>query len=210
MSPQAGWLLQEAIVPCLRSAIPRAVRCIGSEDHEELIQDGTVLAARLLDNAEKAGKKVTPGNIAYYTILHLKSGRRSTGNSNADVLGSATQLNGRSSPVSFDEPVQEDELGENFTVSDVFASDLEDPSQIAARHLDWQTLMARLPVREKAIIVALVEGRTVSDVASGNSSSAATTGLSCRIREAGRKNDECRSENGETRRIFPAPNEKGR
>jgi hypothetical protein len=93
MSPQAGWILQEEIVPRLRSAIPRNVNYVGSEDAEELIQDARCLAAKLLDNAERANKTVTPGNIAYFTILHMKSGRRSTGASNADVLGSATQLN---------------------------------------------------------------------------------------------------------------------
>ena len=49
--------------------------------------------------------------------------------------------------------------------SDVFSNDQEDPAQIAARNLDWQTLLARLTAQEKAIVVALVEGRTVSDVA---------------------------------------------
>ena len=39
MSPQAGWILQEEIVPRLRSAIPRNVNQVGSEDAEELIQD---------------------------------------------------------------------------------------------------------------------------------------------------------------------------
>ena len=88
MSPQAGWILQEEVVPRLRASIPRNVSQIGSEDAEELVQDATCMAARLLHNAEKANKTVTPGNIAYYTVLHMKSGRRSTGHSNADVLGS--------------------------------------------------------------------------------------------------------------------------
>ena len=85
MSPQSGWILQEEIVPRLRSAIPRNVNQIGSEDAEELIQDSIVMAAKLLDNAERANKTVTPGNIAYYTILHMKSGRRSSGSSYSDV-----------------------------------------------------------------------------------------------------------------------------
>jgi hypothetical protein len=45
MSPQAGWILQEEVVPRLRSAIPRAVSFVGSEDAEELIQDATAMAA---------------------------------------------------------------------------------------------------------------------------------------------------------------------
>ena len=79
MSPQAGWILQEEIVPRLRASIPRNVNCIASEDAEELVQDATVMAAQLLDRTERRGKTVTAGNIAYYTILHMKSGRRSYG-----------------------------------------------------------------------------------------------------------------------------------
>jgi hypothetical protein len=45
MSPQAGWTLQEEVVPRLRSAIPRCVHCVGAEDHEELVQDATAIAA---------------------------------------------------------------------------------------------------------------------------------------------------------------------
>jgi hypothetical protein len=48
MSPQAGWILQEEIVPRLRSAIPRNVNQIGSEDAEELIQDATVMAVLII------------------------------------------------------------------------------------------------------------------------------------------------------------------
>jgi len=103
MSPQAGYLLQEEVVPRLRGAIPHNVRCVGAEDPEELIQDGTAIAAKMLHNAEAAGKKVTPGNIAYYTIQHLKSGRRSTGSTVVDVLGTGTQLNGAARLTSFDE-----------------------------------------------------------------------------------------------------------
>ena len=133
MSPQAGWILQEEVVPRLRSAIPTNVSHIGSEDAEELIQDSYCLAAKLLDHAEKQNKPVTPGNIAYYTILHMKSGRRSTGNSNADVLGSATQLNGRSTTTSFDEPVLDMGgtirtpmfAGDNFSGRSIFAVKIE-------------------------------------------------------------------------------------
>ncbi len=52
MSPQLGWVLQEEVVPRLGSAIPQAVKCIGCEDHQELIQDATAIAARMLHNVE--------------------------------------------------------------------------------------------------------------------------------------------------------------
>ena len=54
--------------------------------------------------------------------------------------------------------------GEIFTFNDVLSQDQEDPSVIAARNLDWQTLLTRLTKREQAIIAYLLEGKTVSDV----------------------------------------------
>jgi hypothetical protein len=50
------------------------------------------MAAQMLDGLEQRGKQVTPGNVAYYTILHLKSGRRSYSGGRTDVMGSSTQL----------------------------------------------------------------------------------------------------------------------
>ena len=166
MSPQAGWILQEEIVPRLRSAIPRNVNQIGSEDAEELIQDATCMAAKMLDRTERQGKTVTPGNIAYYTILHMKSGRRSIGSSNSDVLGTGTQLNGRSLTTSFDEPVHEEsELGEEFTVNDVLSLDDEDPAQKACRKIDWEFFLAGLTEREKSVVEFLLAGRNMSELA---------------------------------------------
>jgi DNA-directed RNA polymerase specialized sigma subunit len=68
---------------------------------------------------------------------------------------------------SLDEPaaVDEETGGESLTFNDVLSRDSEDPSTIAARKMDWQTLLTRLTEREKAIVVYLLEGKTVSDVA---------------------------------------------
>jgi hypothetical protein len=156
MSPRASWILQEEIAPRLRSAIPNNVNRIASEDPAELVQDSICMAAKLLTNAEKQNKSVTPGNIAYYTILHMKSGRRSYGTSTVDVLGTGTQLNGRSTTTSFDEVVDVNELGEEFTVNDVFSNDQEDPSQIAARKMDWDEFLIGLSDREKCVVENLL------------------------------------------------------
>jgi DNA-directed RNA polymerase specialized sigma24 family protein len=165
MSPQAGWILQEEIVPRLRSAIPRSVNYVGSEDTEELVQDATCMAAKLMHHVEQQGKTVTPGNIAYYTILHMKSGRRSCGVSTTDALGVGTQLNGRASVNSLDEPAEAEELGELFTLNDVFSTDTEDPGQIAARKMDWESFCAGLTAREQAVIEHLLAGRNLGEVA---------------------------------------------
>ena len=165
MSPQAGWILQEEIVPRLKASIPRNVNCVGSEDAEELIQDSIAMAAKLMHSVELHGKTVTPGNIAYYALQLVKSGRRSTGSSVVDVMAAGTQLNGSARLSSLDEPVDEETGGEGFTFNDVLASDQEDPATVAGRNLDWQTLLTRLTKREKAVVKYLLEGRTVSDVA---------------------------------------------
>ncbi len=165
MSPQAGWILQEEVVPRLRSAIPRSVKCVGAEDAEELIQDGTAIAARMLHSAEAAGKTVTAGNLAHYALQHVKSGRRSNGSSVVDVMAPGTQLNGHTRLNSLDEPVADDSGGESFTFNDVLASEQEDPATIAGRNLDWQALLTRLTAREKAIVMHLLDGLTVSDAA---------------------------------------------
>jgi DNA-directed RNA polymerase sigma subunit (sigma70/sigma32) len=82
-------------------------------------------------------------------------------------MASGTQLNGNTRLHSLDEPAAADEEagGEIFTFTDVLSQDQEDPSMIAARKLDWQTLLTRLSQRERAIIAYLLEGKTVSDVA---------------------------------------------
>lgn len=166
MSPQAGWLLQEEVAPRIAGAVPRSVLCIGSEDHQELVQDTIVQAAKMVDRLEQQGKlgKVTPGNISYYVIQHAKSGRRSHGHSNADVLGSATQLNGRSTTTSFDEPVHEESEAEEFTVNDVLSFDDEDPGQKAARKIDWEFFLGSLTDREKSVVEGLLTGLNGSEI----------------------------------------------
>jgi hypothetical protein len=123
------------------------------------------MAAQLMHSLEEQGREVTPGNIAYYTLLHMKSGRRSYGTSTSDALGIGTRLGGRSTLKSLDEPIAQEPGAESFTLGEVLSTNQEDPSMAAARNLDWQTLLSGLGEREKAIIRYLLEGRSVSDVA---------------------------------------------
>jgi DNA-directed RNA polymerase specialized sigma24 family protein len=168
MSPEAGWLLQEEIVPRLRGAIPRCILCIGAEDHTELIADGVCMAARMLDRVEQQGKlnKVGPSNIAYYTLQHMKLGRRAGGSSCVDVYGSMTQLQGSSRPHSLHEVVSESETGEEiFELQDVISQDAEDPATLAARKMDWDSFLAGLTEREKSMVRLVAEGTTFRDIA---------------------------------------------
>ena len=168
MSPQTGWILQEEVVPRLRSVIPQAVSFIGSEDAQELIQDATAIAARILHNAEAKGKKVASSSVAYYSIQHCRSGRRSVGNSCSDVHGSGTQINGKSRLKSLDEAaaIDEENGGEIFEFHDILSNDAkEDPSMAAARNLDWQSFCAGLSKRERTMVVFVSEGKTLRDAA---------------------------------------------
>ena len=178
MSPQVGFLLQDQVVPRLRSAIPNAVSFIGSEDAEELIQDGTAMAAKMMHNAERAGKKVvssaggrrgqeiTAGNVCYYTIEKLRCGRRSTGSTVVDVHGAGIRLKGNTRLSSLDEPAAVDEeTGGELTFNDVLSRDEEDPSIQAARKMDWELFMVGLSARDQAVIEGLVEGTSGSAMA---------------------------------------------
>ena len=166
MSPQAGWILQEEIVPRLRSAIPKSVLCVGAEDHQELIQDATTMAACMIDRVESQGKlgHVTASNIAYYTIQHCKSGRRANGTSRVDITASATQLNGSTKLHSLNEIVATDECGfEIFELQDVISNDREDPGTVAARKLDWDKFLDQLSHGEQLVVEFLSAGKTLRE-----------------------------------------------
>lgn len=166
MSPQAGFLLLNEVVPRLKSAIPHVASFVGSEDAEELIQDATAIAARLLHSAEAAGKKVTSGNIAYYAIQHLKSGRRSTGSSAVDVMHSGTQLKGRAQLSSLEalSPL-EDETNESLALGEVLSNDHDDPGTIVARKLDWEAFCRTQPARNRSILECTAQGGLLTEVA---------------------------------------------
>ena len=156
----------EEIAPRLRNAIPRCVSKVGAEDDEELLQDGLAMAAHMLHNLEERGKAVTPGNVAYYTLLHLKSGRRSYSTGSTDVMGSATQISYNSMVLSFEEEVgHDDEIDEPIHLGDLLAGHHEDPSTVAARNMDWEEFTESHDPRYLCIIHDLATGHTMLDTA---------------------------------------------
>jgi hypothetical protein len=167
MSPKTSWILENEICPRLGAAVPRSVLCVGAEDAQELIQDAIVMSAKMLVRLEMQGKlgKVKASNIAYYTLQHMKSGRRSCGSSSVCVLGSATQLQGSSRLHSLHEVVSESEVGDEiFELHDVISNDHEDPGTIAARKMDWDILWAKLTKVERLLIECLVSGMGIREM----------------------------------------------
>ncbi len=158
MSPQAGELLVQEIVPRIRS-LAHSLTPIGCEDREELAHDAAAIAAKLLLSTQARGKKVTPGNIAYYAVGLVRQGRRSTGLSTTGAMHPATQLKGRSSLVSLDAPCNsEGESDGPGCLHECLAAQSDDPSMAAGRHLDWERLRSSLDARAQAVLLCLVQG----------------------------------------------------
>ena len=117
---------------------------------------------RYSEDARKAGKKVTPGNIVYYTLKHLRSGRRSTGQSTTDPLHPATLLRGRSRVHSLEERIVgitgDETSGEPMTIGEALASQRDDPATEASRQLDWGQVIDSVDNVSREILRGLVSG----------------------------------------------------
>jgi len=159
MTPQSAELLVQEIAPRIRSSVSNYVPQVGADDIRELVQDGIAIAATLLASAEARGKKVSAGNVSYFASKLVKQGRRSYGQSRTDVMSPGTQITGRSRVMSLDEPLAgEAESDDIMCLHDVLAARSADPSQEAAKRLDWTPLVASLDSRVREVLVCLIEG----------------------------------------------------
>jgi len=118
MSPRAGDVLVREVLPIIAGVVPQSVRVVGSEDHEELIQDAIVIAAMMLDALERAGKQPIARSVAYYSIQRIKSGRRSYSSGRTDVYAPGTQLDGLAVVHSLDEVTNSAADDEEMTIGD--------------------------------------------------------------------------------------------
>jgi hypothetical protein len=156
MTPSTEHLLLNEVQPRLRSAIPHKVPVVGSDDHQELLQDGLLIALRLFNGARRSRKNVTGASVAHYTIKCLRSGRRSSGYRKTDPLHPAAQLNGRCRVHSFEEHVAIDRsTDEPMTLGEMLPARDDDPATQAGRRLDWDHLIQQLDAIPKAVLVCL-------------------------------------------------------
>jgi len=168
MSPEAGSMLVNDVVPRLRAAAPY-VPTTGHEDAGEILADMTATAAKMMDSAERAGKRFTPGNIAWFASRAARSGRRSTGSNRTDVMSPGAQLDGL---------VRHEHLDAEFILRDesfdgpdtpheiVWADGNEgctDPSEEAGRNLDWLAFIAGRPRSQRVAILVLARGGTMRE-----------------------------------------------
>jgi hypothetical protein len=159
-------MLVHEVVPRLRNAA-RTIPKIGHEDDEEITQDATLMAARMMDSAEKAGKKITAGNASYYAAKAARSGRRSYYSGRSDVFSPGCQIDGKARHEWMDAEV-EFETGDSGTLHDVitpyyYQGQESDPAEEAARNHDWELFLASHPKRHRTAILVLVGGGTMRE-----------------------------------------------
>ena len=160
MTPRTGRTLLEKIVPIIRGTVPKAVRTTRCEDFDEVIQDCIHEAAKMLDSAEKAGKKVPPKSVAYYAIQRAKTGRRSWTSSATDALSPLFKAGSSEDRiVSLDSPMSDNEMHEGLTMHDFIAEKRESPDIEALRRIEWEELGKTLNRREQLLVRNIAEGR---------------------------------------------------
>jgi hypothetical protein len=165
-------MLVDEVVPRLRHAA-RTIPKVGHEDDEEIIQDATLMAARMMDSAERTGHPVTAGNVSYYAAKAARSGRRSYYAGRSAGLSPGCQIDGKARHEWLDEKIEiEMEFGDIGTLHDVIAPPgygygyqgaEPDPAEEAARDLDWESFLASHPPRHRIAILVLVEGGTMRE-----------------------------------------------
>jgi hypothetical protein len=159
-------MLEREIMPIIMGTVPRVVRPVGAEDSGELVQDTLASAAQMLDSAERTGKRLHPSGIAYYAIQRTKSGRRSTSAFRTDAMCAGAQLDHKVTLDSMDAPLTDEVTGdEASSLHDLLAAQGEDPSQTAAREIDWADLLQRLDGREVDLLVLTAEGGKLNNLA---------------------------------------------
>ncbi|MBN8460028.1 MAG: hypothetical protein J0M04_19545 [Verrucomicrobia bacterium] len=166
MSPALDDMLVNEVVPRLR-AVARTIPKIGAEDDEDIVQDATLMAARMMESAEKSGHPITAGNATYYAVKAARSGRRSGYTGRCDVYSPGCQIDGnaRFDPLDATMEVDDEPCG---TLHDVIRpfdpGDREiDPAEEAARNLDWEAFLAGQPPRQRRALRTLAEGGTMRE-----------------------------------------------
>ncbi len=166
MSPTLQQQFVKQILPIIIAVVPKAIKPVGCEDREELVQDALAMACEGADSLEKRGKEIIARSVAYYVIQRLKSGRRFKQAGRTDVMSSGCRLH-NCRVESLDAPVQQqgNDDGETLTLGDMIAARKDDPAQRAIRRLDWGKFTSGLDQRKQRVLTGTAAGFAVKELA---------------------------------------------
>ena len=159
-------MLLNEVIPRLRNAA-RSIPKIGCEDDDEIVHDTTLMAAKMMDSAERAGHTFTAGNMAYYAAKAARSGRRSYYSGRSDVYSPGCQIDGHAIHEHLDDEIEFDS-GDYGTLHDIISpfdpnSHEVDPAETAGRNIDWKNFLASHSPRHRIAILVLVDGGTMRE-----------------------------------------------
>lgn len=158
---QSGFI---QILPQIEKLLQHAFCYFQEQRRDECIQDGIVhclLAHKRLFEQGRANS-VTPGNLAWYAVLQVKSGREAGCRLNGrEPLSRYAQLRQRIAVVSLSPRHSDEAEWVNVIVEDLRSSVAD---QVAAR-LDIRAWLATLPRRMRQIAKDLALGSSTSEVA---------------------------------------------
>jgi hypothetical protein len=160
-------MLVGEVVPRLKKAVSTIPK-VGHEDDQEIVQDATLMAAKMMVSAEDSGQPFTAGTMVQFTTRAARSGRRSNYSGRTDAMSPGCQIDGNARHKSLDDEV-EFETGQYGSLHDVispfevYAAHESDPAEEAARNIDWQAFLATHPRRYRIAILVLVEGGTMRE-----------------------------------------------
>ena len=163
LTAEGAKFLMDEVHPILKVAVPRCVRPLPGETVGDLIADAIGSAVKSIVSLENRGKPLPARSISYYSIQHLKVGRRMLDCGVADVYASPRRR-ANDDITSFDE-VFEFLDGESHTIEDLIPDPHPDPSEEVGRRLAWDDLMGCLTCQQRKVLRDVAEGRRLVDTA---------------------------------------------
>ncbi len=149
------------IAPAVRKAVSWLVNPVGSEDRRELIQDGIAMAWKDSVALALRGRELVPGQIVFYVVRRLRSGRRSCGSGRTDVMSPGCVLDGNSRLI----PVPPDLAGDEISLAAPLADQPGSPDIVTLTRLDLEALLSTLSDRQRFVLAQTINGCGPAEIA---------------------------------------------
>jgi ATP/maltotriose-dependent transcriptional regulator MalT len=149
-----------------------AFRYLDPEAREEAVAETAALCWKDYVSCMRKRKRFTPGNLAYYAMLHVRSGNLFNGRLSTDAMGERARLLGRAAVESIYVTSPADHRAKNdswWELSDALIDrrTWETPSEAARIRVDYGAFLngEGLTEREREVFQMLAEGYRPSEIA---------------------------------------------